>query len=88
MKTHLIVLSIAFAVGLVSVAGCSKPSCESAVANLRAIAKKDPEFQKRIGDEKDEELINECKKAEGKNAEAPKCVTEAKTADEANKCFK
>jgi len=90
MKTQQIVLFVAFAtIGFISTVGCgSKPTCETAVANLRELAKKDPEFQKRIGDEKDEELIAECKKAEGKSAEAPKCVTEAKTADEANKCFK
>lgn len=82
------VLLAAFTLSLFGAAGCSKPSCESAVKNLRELAKKEPEFGKRINDEKDDELIKECEKeSAGKEAEL-KCMTEAKTVAELGACRK
>ena len=88
MKKTMSVVSVAvMAFGLAAFGGC-KPTCEKAVANIRELAKADPEFQKRIGDEKDEELIAECNKDAAKNPDAIACMTNAKSIDDLKKCSK
>lgn len=86
MKSKFGLLSVlVMSAGILGASGC-KATCEKAVANLRELAKQDADFQKRIANEKDEELIAECKKGEEKKPGSVECVVNAKTLDELKNC--